>query len=84
MAGCTKAGRKKKSRSNAAYIMERRIEVNAAKKQTRITRNKAKQDKRMITPHGLARADRREAWMFAIGGMWENKDRLSFKAYEAT
>ena len=83
MAGCTKKS-KKKSRSNVAYIMERRSEVNAAKKQARIARNKAKQDIRQITPHGLARADRREAWMFAIGGMWENKDRLSFKAYEAT
>ena len=82
MAGCTKKS-KKRSHSNVAYIMGRRKGVNADKKQARIARNKAKQDVRQITPHGLARADRREAWMFAIGGMWENKDRLSFRRYEA-
>ncbi len=82
MAGCTKAGRKKKSRSNQAYIMGRRQEVNKAKKQARIKREKDKQDLRSIIPHGACRAERREAWMFAIGGMWENKDRLSFNKYE--
>ncbi len=82
--GCAKAYKKRKSAANKAYIAGRKQQINKDKKASRIAKYKAKQNKRLIIPHGAARAARREAWMFAIGGMWENKDRLSFQQYERT
>jgi hypothetical protein len=82
MAGCTKAGRKKKSASNASYIRENRQQVNKDKRKVRVLKVKAKEDKRTMIPHGTARMIRRDNWMFSIGRMWENLDRMSFQKYE--
>jgi hypothetical protein len=77
-----KYSRCKNSASHKAYNIERRAERNKERTKKNILKEKERQDIRQIIPHGAARMLRREAWMFAIGGMWENENRLSFRKYE--
>ena len=82
MAGCAKAGRKKKSAANARYVAGRRKEINKDKKQARHLKRVAKKAARKVAVKGLTRMLRRKEWMHSIGGMWESKDRVSFQTFE--
>jgi hypothetical protein len=83
MASNQKYSRCKNSPSHKRYNMENRAEVNAAKKQKRNEKAVAKKAARKVAVKGLTRQLRRKEWMFSIGGMWENLDRVSFQKYEA-
>jgi len=63
MAGCTKAGRKKKSAPNARYISGNVQAVNKVKKAKRVAKFLAKKATRPPFADGTARTKRREAWL---------------------